>query len=256
MRFFFEKYPLSIDFLQESWYTDSMKEIDLATSETLEDMQMDGLKIVQDKNLYRFTSDSVLLSKFARAKNGDNAADFCAGSGIVAFHFYALNKAEKTGLTFTLFELQSPLLNLAKKTAAYNGFTNFAFVEGRLQDVAEEYRERFSLVLCNPPYEKGGFDNETYEKAICRKEITLTLEEIAKAAAFALKYGGRIAMLHRADRVAEVCCALRAVNIEVKRMQFVTGRAGAKPYLVMVEGVKGGKPSCEVIPTLINMRAL
>ncbi len=256
MRFFRRKYPLFIDISQESWYTYAMEEITLTTSEVLEDMQMDGLKIVQDTNLYRFTSDSVLLSKFARAKNGDNVADFCAGCGIVAFHFYALNRAKKSGLQCTLFELQSSLLSLAKKTAAYNGFTNFSFVEGRLQDMAEEYRERFSLVLCNPPYERGGFENESYEKAICRKEITLTLDEIARAAAFALKYGGRIAMLHRADRVAEVCCALRAVRIEVKKMQFVAGRYGAKPYLVMIEGVKGGRPSCEVSPTLINQRDL
>ena len=47
--------------------------------------------IYQDKRLYRFTSDSVLLSRFVRAKTGDNVADFCAGCGIVAFHFYLLN---------------------------------------------------------------------------------------------------------------------------------------------------------------------
>ncbi len=246
------KYPYPIDFFGENCYTYAMKEIVLQESEVLEDMQMGDLKIVQDKNLYRFTSDSVLLSKFARAKNGDTVADFCAGSGIVAFHFYAVNREQKTGLSFTLFELQKPLSALSEKTATYNEFDNFSFVCGRLQDMEEKYREKFSLVLCNPPYEKGGFDNEQYEKAICRKEITLNLNEIVQAAAFALKYGGRIAMLHRADRVAEVCCALKKGNIEVKRMQFVAGRDGAKPYLVMIEGVKGGKPACEVLPTLVN----
>ena len=64
----------------------------LGEYEVLEDMLIDGLKIVQDTRLYRFTSDSVLLSKFAKAKKGDTIADFCAGSGIVAFHFYALNE--------------------------------------------------------------------------------------------------------------------------------------------------------------------
>ena len=231
-----------------------MAKIELKESEVLEDMQLDGLKIVQDKNLYRFTSDSVLLSKFAKAKNGDVVADFCAGSGIVAFHFYALNRHEKTGLTFTLFELQESLSALSKKTAEYNDFENFTFQQGRLQDIEEKYREKFSLVLCNPPYEKGGFDNETYEKAICRKEITLKLEEIAKATAFALKYGGRVAMLHRADRIAEVCYTLKSVNIEVKKIQFVAGTQGAKPYLVMVEGVKGGKSACEILPTIVNKR--
>ena len=72
-------------------------------SEVIEDMGIDGLKIVQDTELYRFTSDSVLLSRFARAKNGDRVADFCAGSGIVAFHFHALNRHEKRNLSYVLF---------------------------------------------------------------------------------------------------------------------------------------------------------
>ncbi len=220
-------------------------------SEVIEDMGIDGLKIVQDTELYRFTSDSVLLSKFARAKNGDKVADFCAGSGIVAFHFHALNRNKK-GLSYTLFELQKPLCELSKKTAELNGFDNFEFCNGRLQDMPENYREQFSLVLCNPPYERGGFENDDYSKAICRKELTITLSEIAKAAAFALKFGGRLALLNRADRLAEVCYALKAYNLEVKRIQFVAGKEGAKPYLVMVEAVKGGKPASEILPTIIN----
>ncbi len=226
--------------------------VELNEFEVAEDMQLDGLKIVQDTRLYRFTSDSVLLSRFAKGKNGDTVADFCAGSGIVAYHFYALNRHKLKNLTFTLFELQETLSNLSKKTAQINGFENFTFEQGRLQEISEKYRERFSLILCNPPYERGGFENDDYAKAICRKEITINLAEIAKAAAFALKFGGRIALLHRADRLAEVCYTLHEVNIEVKRIQFVGGKQGAKPYLVMVEGVKGGKPACEILPTLIN----
>ena len=228
------------------------KGVTLGEYEVAEDMLIDNLKIVQDTRLYRFTSDSVLLSKFASVKNGDAVADFCAGSGVVAYHFYALHRHQKQRLTFTLFELQQPLSELSKKTAILNGFDNFAFECGRLQDIDEKYREKFSLVLCNPPYERGGLENECYEKAICRKEITLTLQEIAKAAAFALKYGGRMAMVHRADRLAEVCYTLRAVNIEVKKIQFVAGRCGAKPYLVLIEAVKGGKPGCDILPTAVN----
>ena len=226
----------------------------LGEYEVLEDMLIDGLKIVQDTRLYRFTSDSVLLSKFAKAKKGDTVADFCAGSGIVAFHFYALNKEKAQGMTFTLFEMQEELSALSRKTALYNGFENFTFVQGKLQDIPKEYNEKFSLVLCNPPYERAntGFDNDDDAKAVCRKEITINLKEIAKAAAFALKYGGRLCMLHRADRLAEVCYTLHEVGLEVKKMQFVGGRYATKPYLVMVEAVKGGKPACEILETIVN----
>lgn len=231
-----------------------VSKITLGAFEQIEDMQIDGLKIVQDTRLYRFTSDSVLLSRFAKAKKGDKVADFCAGSGIVAYHFYALNRHHAPNLSFTLFELQESLLSLSKKTAKLNQFDNFSFEQGRLQDNAEKHKEEFSLVLCNPPYERGGLENEQYEKAICRKELTITLAEIAKAAARVLKYGGRIALIHRADRLAEVCYTLKAENIEVKKVQFVGGRYGSKPYLVMIEGVKGGKPQTELFPTIYNVK--
>lgn len=231
-----------------------MEEVVLGQFERAEDMQLDGLKIIQDTRLYRFTSDSVLLSKFARVKKGDVIADFCAGCGIVGFHTYALHKNGLPDLPVTLFELQPELLALAKKTAKWNGFTNFSFVQGKLQDMPETYRDKFSLVLCNPPYERGGFDNESYEKAICRKEITLNLDEIAKACAFALKFGGRVAILHRADRVAELIYTMKKYGIEVKRLQFVCGKVGEKPYLVMAEGVKGGKPAVDLLPTVCNTR--
>ena len=230
-----------------------MAEISLSEYEVVEDMGIANLKIIQDKRLYRFTSDSVLLSRFAAVKKGEKSADFCAGSGIVAFHTHALH-IDKPPAQYTLFEMQAPLCNLAKKTIEYNGFTNFTVVNCRLQDIPKEYAERFSLILCNPPYERAGtgFDNADYEKAVCRKEITLTLAEIAKAAAKSLKYGGRLCMVHRADRLAELCYVLKGVGIEVKKLQFVAGRDGTKPYLVLLEGVKGGKPATEILPTIVN----
>jgi tRNA1Val (adenine37-N6)-methyltransferase len=228
--------------------------MELTQFEVADDMNIDGLKIVQDTRLYRFTSDSVLLSRFAKAKKKDVVADFCAGSGIVAFHFYALNKEKLHDLQFTLFEMQEELSALSRKTAQINGFDNFDFVQGKLQEIPKEYHERFSLVLCNPPYENGGFDNDEYCKAVCRKEITINLKEIARAANFALKFGGRLCMLHRADRLAEVCYTLHDAKLEVKKVQFVGGRYGSKPYLVMVEAVKGGKPSTELLPTIYNVR--
>lgn len=220
--------------------------------EVADDMKIDGLKIIQDTRLYRFTSDSVLLSKFLSPKKNEVVADFCAGSGIIAFHFYALHKKQYPQMPFTLFEMQPALSALSQKTAAYNGFDNFSFVCGKLQEIDEIYRGKFSLIFCNPPYERGGQENDEYHKAVCRKEITICLEDVAKAAGFALKFGGRVALLHRADRIAEVCYTLKKYNLEVKKIQFVAGRCGTKPYLVMVEAVKGGKPQCEILPTINN----
>ena len=208
-------------------------------------------KIIQNTALYRFTSDSVLLSKFVKGKKNDVVADFCAGSGIVGLHFLCLNPHIKS---VTLYEMQPALSDMSARTIAYNGFGCASAVCSRVQDIGAECNGRFSLVLCNPPYERGGFENADYKKAVCRKEITVTLADIVDAARRALKFGGRLALVNRADRLAEVLYAMKSRGIEPKRLQFVRGRAGAKPYLILVEGTKGAKEGVEILPDAVNVK--
>ena len=89
-------------------------EIGLEQGEVLEDLFQDK-KIIQNVNLYRFTSDSVLLSKFVRGKKNDDVADFCAGSGIVGLHFLCLNTHVRS---LTLFEMQPALSDMSARTIA------------------------------------------------------------------------------------------------------------------------------------------
>lgn len=229
-----------------------MEENCLRPGESLEELFEGGLKIIQNKNYYRFTSDSVLLTRFVRAKRGERVADFCAGSGIVGLHFYAL--APEAVSSVTLFEMQPELSEMSARSVALNGLENFTAVCSRVQDIGREYNEAFSLVLCNPPYERGGFENADYKKAVCRKEITVTLADIVDAARRALKFGGRLALVNRADRLAEVLYAMKSREIEPKRLQFVCGREGAKPYLLLAEGTKGAKEGMEILPALVNAR--
>ena len=219
----------------------------LKDGESAEEL-FDGKIIIQNTELYRFTSDSILLSRFAKGKLHDTVADFCAGSGAVGFHFLCLNPHINS---LTLFELQSSLADMARRTAQYNGF-DAKVVEGRVQDIGAEYDGAFSLVLCNPPYERGGFENISYEKAICRKEITITLSEIISVAAKKLKFGGRLAIVNRADRLAETFYTMKSHGLEPKRMQFIKGGNSAVPYAFMAEAVKGGKPTLEILPELVN----
>lgn len=222
--------------------------MELKQGEVLEDLFGDK-KIIQNQNLYRFTSDSILLSRFAKGKLNDDVADFCAGSGVVGYHFMCLNPHARS---LTLFEMQNSLADMAERTAKLNGFTFAKTVNCRLQEIGGEYDDKFSLVLCNPPYEKGGFENLVYEKAICRKELTITLPEIIEIAYRKLKFGGRFAVVNRADRIAELFYILKKRGLEPKKMQFICGTKESKPYLVMVEAVKGGKEGIEILPVHVN----
>lgn len=220
--------------------------------ERLEDLNILDLKIYQDDQLYCFTSDAVLLSKFARVKKGDVVADFCSGSGIVGLHLYGLN-AEKID-SVSLFELQKPLYDLSVKSIKHNKLEEkFTAINCRVQDIDNSYAGKFSLITCNPPYMEKvrGFVDEKDCIALCRAEIALTLDELVSAISKALKFGGRVNMVHRADRLVDVMCCFRAHNIEPKRLQLVSS-ADKTPYLFLIEGVKGGKSGLTVLENAVN----
>ena len=215
--------------------------------ERLEDLNLNELKIYQDSDLYCFTSDAVLLSKFARVKRGDVVADFCSGSGIVGLHLYGLN----VGLvkSVTLFEMQKELFDLSVKSISVNNLNDkFNAVNVKIQEIGSEYNGKFSLIVCNPPYMENGrgeCDKEDHI-AVCRAELTLNLSELITAISKCLKFGGRCAIVHRADRLVDVFSEMRKNNIEPKRLQTVRG-AKKEPYLILVEGVKGGKSGIKIM---------
>ena len=207
-------------------------------------------KILQDSELYRFTSDSILLSKFVTAQKDEVVADFCAGGGVVGLNFFANN----TGISsVTFFEAQEELAALCRESVALNGLEDKMNVECmHLQEIPAKYIEKFSLILCNPPFESGGFENADPKKASCRKELSLTLDELLQSAKKCLKFGGRFVLCHRADRSAEVIAALHAAGLEPKQMQFVSGKRGREPYLVLISAKKGAKQGVKVLSEALN----
>ena len=147
-------------------------------------------------------------------KKGDVVADFCSGSGIVGFHLYALNHQLIDSVTF--FEMQKQLFDLSVKSIELNDLTEkFSAVNTKLQDIGTKYVGKFSLIVCNPPYMPvgNGFIDQKECVAICRTELTLSLKELVSAISTSLKFGGRVNLVHRADRLVEVISQLKEKNI-------------------------------------------
>ncbi|MBQ9485652.1 MAG: methyltransferase [Clostridia bacterium] len=210
-----------------------------------------GITVFQDDELYTFTSDPILLSRFAKVGKNETVADFCAGVGVVGFNLYALNGEKISSLTF--FEMQKPLFDLCQENIVANGLENkFSAVNCKVQDLPKEFYGKFSLIVCNPPYmPKGTFGAERSDIDFCRRETALSLEELVSAVAKGLKFGGKVCMVHRADRLADLIFFMRFAGIEPKRILPVAAR-GKEPYLVLTEGVKGGKSGLKLLSTLFN----
>lgn len=201
-----------------------------------------GLKIIQSENLYRFTSDAVLLARFPKRKH-KKVLDLCAGSGIVGLHYYG--EYECDSLTFV--EIQPPLAKMCGETVQLNSLEDKMTV---INTDLKEYNGQgiFDAVFCNPPYKKqdSGFVAQDVHHAICRAEVECTLSDIVKCAERSLKYGGYFYMCHKPERLTDVLTCFRENKIEPTRLRFIAGKGKKDIYLFLIEGVKGKKPPLNI----------
>lgn len=225
--------------------------IELKEQERLDELQRNGYRIIQNPEKFCFGMDAVLLSGFARAGKGDRVLDIGTGTGIIPILMAAKTEAAHlTGL-----EIQKESADMARRSVALNCLTE------RIEIVTGDIREAdrifdpasFDVVTCNPPYMIGhhGLQNQDAPKAIARHEICCSLEDIVSAAARLLRPGGHFFMVHRPFRLAEIIVSMTGRRLEPKRMRLVYPFADKEPNMLLIEGVRGGKPRMTVEKPLI-----
>ncbi len=213
----------------------------LKETEKLEDLQVGGLKIIQDKNEYRFTSDAVLLANSVSVKPTDTVVEFGTGSGVISILISYKQKPKH----ILAVEIQPQLADMAKRSIEFNGMQDkISVLNTSLQDFALSYDgKKVEAVVCNPPYIKlnGGETQISENLKICRHEVAVTLDEICFAAGRILKSGGKFFLVHKAERCAEIFELMTKYKIQPKEITTVSAREGEVPYLVIVCGAKDGK---------------
>lgn len=214
--------------------------------ERTDDLDLEGLRLIQNTDLFCFGTDSVLLSDFARIRPGSIVIDLCTGNGIIPVLLSAKTKAKKIyGI-----EIQRQSWELAVRNAELNG------IEDRLEfinDDVKNWKTHFSagsadVITCNPPYmkAKSGFKSPEDARAAARHELFIDFDGIARCASRLLKFGGHFFTVHRADRLCDVLCSLRANGIEPKRIAFVSPSPERAANLILVEAMRGAKPSLKL----------
>ncbi len=218
-------------------------------SEFICDLQRDNLKIIQKKNGFRFGTDAVLLSDFAKDIKAKRVLDLCTGSGIVPILLYAKTSAEK----IVGVELQEEIARMAKRSVELNNIDHrVEIIEGDLRNLKLK-KHSFDLVTCNPPYMEAGNGviNEYDTISISRHEIMCTIDDCLKAAADMLKDKGHLVMVHRPARLADVLCSMRKFKLEPKRMRMVHARVDSAPSLFLIDGALNGGHELKILPPLI-----
>ena len=227
------------------------QEVVLLPGERLDDLQRDGLRIIQNPKWFSFGMDAVLLSAFASADTGDRCIDLCTGNGVIPL----LMSSRTPAGHFDGLEIMEDIAEMAMRSVRYN------HLEERINIRAGDVREAvsiygastFQVVTVNPPYltENGGLINPDDHKEIARHELRLNLREMLETSVGLLEPGGHFFMVHRPFRMAEILHEMIIAGIEPKRLRMVHPFHDREPNMLLVEGVRGGNSGMVVDRPLI-----
>ncbi|HMM20771.1 MAG TPA: tRNA1(Val) (adenine(37)-N6)-methyltransferase [Selenomonadales bacterium] len=222
----------------------------LLPGERVDDLLINGLKIIQQGQEFRFSLDSVLLAHFATVRPGDKALDLGAGTGVLGLLLAARGVSVACGV-----EINPRMAQMAERSIRLNKLAErVSVVRGDVRELDKALLpcDQWDLVVTNPPYRPlgGGKISPLPGVAAARHETAGTLTDFVAAARSVIRQGGRFAMVHLAERLTEIMAVMNKAGIEPKRLRLVHPMADKKAKLLLVEGVRAGRPGLSVLPPL------
>ena len=191
------------------------------------------------EGVFPLGGDTLALGCFATVRKNWQVCDLGTGSGALLL----LLKRREVTASLTGVELDPISVSTARSNLVENGLRGEIF-HADLR-TAPLPAGQFDLVISNPPY----FPLSSGPSAgQARSEERCTLEELCACAARLVRNGGRFALCHRPERLADLICTLRAHQLEPKRMKLLSHSPAHAPSTVLLECVKQGRPGLEILP--------
>ncbi|MEG2246079.1 MAG: tRNA1(Val) (adenine(37)-N6)-methyltransferase [Romboutsia sp.] len=224
-------------------------EIKLKETERIDDLQLKGLKLIQDTTGFCFGVDAVLLANFAKVKKGAKIVDLGTGTGIIPTLIAGKSEASK----IIGVEIQEEVYEMATRSVKLNNLEDrVKIINADIKTIDKELEVHgYHVVTSNPPYMHiDGIKNPNDKKAISRHEVKCNLEDVIKAASRLTMPKGKFFMIHRPTRLVDIIDLGRKYKLEPKQIQFIHPRAGKAPNLMLVEFAKDGKPELKILDPL------
>lgn len=224
-------------------------EVKLLENERIDDLQFEGLKIIQSTDGFCFGIDAVLLSNFCKVKKNSKLIDLGTGTGIIPILLAGKSNAKE----IYAIEIQEEVADMAKRSVKLNDLEDrVKVINADLKEVTDLFEKyTFDVVTSNPPYmHSKGLINENDKKAISRHSIKCDVEDVIKAASDLLKPNGRFFMVNRPNRLVDMMYFGRKYNLEAKFIRFVHSRETKAPKLILVEYAKYAKAEAKIMDPL------
>ncbi|WP_129045068.1 tRNA1(Val) (adenine(37)-N6)-methyltransferase [Companilactobacillus metriopterae] len=211
-----------------------------------------GIEIYQDKDLYSFNLDTILLYNFVNPVKKGTIVDLCSGNGVIG-----LSLASKTDANIKLIEIQKELAQLAVESIKLNNLENRVEMINIDLKNAQKYinHDSVDLITCNPPYFKIDDNTKTKNNEVlskARHELLTNLDDICNMAKILLKENKHFYMVHRPERLMEIFSSMNKHNLQPKKIQFVRSYDDKDANLVLIDAIKTVKSaSLKIIPDLV-----
>ena len=189
---------------------------------------------------FPLSTDSMVLADFVRLPNPAHVLDLGSGCGTLGL----LLCARFVGCTVTGIELEEAAHTAALENIRRNG------LEARLSSICADLRTMpvqpgsFQICVSNLPYFSGGARHQRNPGA--RQEDPCTPRDLFAAATKALQWGGDFFLVHKPDRLAQLCFEASAAGLEPKRLRLIRHRPDAPISLILLSCRKGGKPGLQI----------
>ena len=224
----------------------------LKENERIDDLEYEGLKIIQNEKEFCFGVDSVLLSDFAKdIRNNSTVVDMGTGTGIISILLSKKTNASK----IIAVEIQEQMCDMARRSVDLNG------LEEKIEVINEDIKdlekvigfETVDAIVTNPPYKKigSGIKNEKESKSISRHEILCNIEDIIRVSSRLLKDNGSIYIVHRPERLVDVICALKKYRLEPKKLRMVEPKKSKAPNIFLIKATKNAGEFLKVEKSLV-----
>ena len=223
----------------------------LKEDETIEDLQLEGLKLIQKQDSFRFGMDSVILAHFAEIRENDIVADFGTGNGVLVL----LLRGRKKGKSYYALDIQQEAAELTERNIRLNHLEDITTVIHTDAVYASKYIPSCSVdkIICNPPYGQpySTLASPSKQKAIARNQDEETLDHFFTGAFSVLKGRGKIYIVYPAPQMLYIMKLLQKHHLEPKRFQLVYPYIHKPANLVLIEAVKDARPTLHPMKPLV-----
>ncbi|MDO4282418.1 MAG: methyltransferase [Clostridia bacterium] len=232
----------------------------LDENERIDDLEINSLKMIQNKEYFCFGMDSILLANFIESNSNHNMImDFCSGSGVIPVIISAKKKYQK----IVGVELQNEMFDLFVKNIAINHLSDKIMpIQSDIKEIQnirrfllEHFdRDNVDIIVCNPPYKSigTGVQNENTIKYVARHEVYCKLEDIFSSASKLLRSKGKLYLVHKPDRLVDLLSIARNYRLEAKRIRFVHPKLDKSASIVLIEYLKDGGSEVNIQNPLIE----